>query len=69
MRFINFIEDQEVIKTIFKHLGLWLVKGKPPPMANAPPTEFQIDRSDAQFPSSDGYLYRDPEYSVDVCAS
>ena len=27
MRIISFIEDQEVIKVIPKHLGLWLVKG------------------------------------------
>ena len=27
MRIISFIEDQEVIKVILKHLGLWLVKG------------------------------------------
>jgi hypothetical protein len=26
MRIISFIEDREVIQTILKHLGLWLVK-------------------------------------------
>ena len=31
-----------------KHLGLWLVKRKPQPWANAPPTEFHLDCSDAQ---------------------
>jgi hypothetical protein len=28
---------QEVIKTILKHLGLWLVKSRPTPKADAPP--------------------------------
>ncbi len=62
-------EDQEVIKTILKHLGLWLVTRKPEPRAKGPPTEFHIDHSDAQIPPSDEYLYRGPEYSLDVCAS
>jgi len=31
MRIISVIEDQEVIKTILKHLGLWLVTRKPQP--------------------------------------
>ena len=29
MRIISFIEDREVIQTILKHLGLWLVKSRP----------------------------------------
>ncbi|MBM4329733.1 MAG: hypothetical protein FJ117_00680, partial [Deltaproteobacteria bacterium] len=37
MRILAFIEDQEVIKAILKHLGLWLVKSKPAPKAHAPP--------------------------------
>ena len=31
MRFIAFIEDEEVIKKILKHFGLWEVKAPPPP--------------------------------------
>ncbi len=31
MWILSFIEDQEVIKTILKHLGLWLVTRKPQP--------------------------------------
>ncbi len=69
MRVISLIEDQEVIKTILKHLGLWLVTRKPQSRANAPPIEFQIDYSDAQTPPSDEYLDRDPEYSMEVCVS
>jgi len=37
MQIISFIEDREVIKTILKHLGLWLVKSRPTPKAHAPP--------------------------------
>jgi hypothetical protein len=31
MKVISVIEDQEVIKKILKHLGLWQVKPRPPP--------------------------------------
>ncbi len=34
---------------------------------NAPPGEFYIEYSDAQIPPAAEYLYRDPEYSLDVC--
>jgi hypothetical protein len=34
---ISFIEDREVIQTIPKHLGLWLVKSSPSPKVHAPP--------------------------------
>ena len=37
MRVIAFIEDEDVIGKILKHLGLWEVKRKPLPRANAPP--------------------------------
>jgi predicted DNA-binding protein (UPF0278 family) len=30
MRIIAFIEDEEVIKKILKHLGLWEAKARPP---------------------------------------
>ncbi len=69
MRILRAIEDQEVIKTILKHLGLWLVTRKPEPRANAPPRAFHIEYSDAQIPPAAESLYRDPEYSLDVCVS
>ncbi len=69
MLILSVIEDQEVIKTILKHLGLSLVTRKPEPRAKGPPRGFQIDYSDAQIPPSAEYLYRDPEYSLDVCVS
>ncbi len=30
MQMISFIEDREVIKAMLKHLGLWLVRSRPP---------------------------------------
>jgi hypothetical protein len=32
MRILAFIEDEEVIEKILKHLGLWDLKVRPPPM-------------------------------------
>ncbi|WP_139198480.1 hypothetical protein [Syntrophus gentianae] len=31
MRIISFIEDAQVIRDILTHLGLWLVRSRPPP--------------------------------------
>jgi hypothetical protein len=36
MKVISVIEDEEVIKKILAHLGLWKVKPRPPPKANEP---------------------------------
>jgi hypothetical protein len=36
---ILIIEDPDVMKKILKHLGLWDVKRKPRPVANAPPID------------------------------
>lgn len=70
MRIISFIEDQEVIKKILKHLGIWLVKKKPSPRANAPPhtTETYLDYSDSQLPASCDYLYVDEQYPEEFSA-
>ncbi|MBL7177711.1 MAG: hypothetical protein ISS66_17965 [Desulfobacteraceae bacterium] len=64
MKILAFIEDEHVIKKIFKHVGLWDVKPRPPPKANASPKalEIRIDYSDFQLPLSDNYLYVDPQY-------
>ena len=44
MRILAFIEDQEVIRAILKHLGLWLVRSEPTPKAHAPPA---LNRSES----------------------
>ena len=43
MRIISFIENEDVISKILKHLGLWQVKQRPPPRAKAPPQNIHID--------------------------
>jgi hypothetical protein len=45
MKVISVIEDQDVIKKVLKHLGLWEVKPRPPPKATRPTkmAEYSID--------------------------
>jgi hypothetical protein len=64
MRVFSVIQDEEVIKRILKHLGLWEVKPRPPPKATGPAKtpEHTIDYSTSQLPASDKWLYVDPEY-------
>jgi hypothetical protein len=62
MKVISVIEDEEIIKKILKHLGLWdrnppqlrRVKARPPPKATGPPKvqEYSIDYSVSQLPES-----------------
>ena len=52
MRVIVFVEDEAIVKKILKHLGIWEVKLKPRPKANAPP--FIPDSY--PIPSVDDYL-------------
>ena len=37
MHIISFIEDQQIIHDILTHLGLWLVRSRPPPKIHDPP--------------------------------
>ena len=62
MKVISVIEDEDVIKKILKHLGLWQVKPRPPPKATRPTKvhEYSIDYSVSQLPGSDDWLYADP---------
>jgi hypothetical protein len=53
MKVIGVIEDQDVIKKILKHMGLWEVKPRTPPRrakTQTLHTEPHIDYSDAQSP-------------------
>ena len=62
MRVIVVIEDPEVVKKILIHLGLWLVRSRPPLEKATFPT---IDRSEFEpTPRVDAY-YADPDYSWD----
>ena len=73
MKVISVIEEEEVIKKILKHLGLWEKKARPPPKTGAFPTRTDtlIDDSYSQLPVSDNlsrayrsneWLYVAPEY-------
>ena len=69
MRVIFFIGDQEVIKKILKHFGLWEVKPRPlPRMAKSQPlsTEPHINYSDSQVPPSDKGFCVEPTHPADL---
>ena len=68
MRILAFIEDEDVIKKILKHLGMWAIKARPPPKrAIGPPLNIHIDSSHSQIPPSEDYLYYDPDlYALGV---
>ena len=67
MKIISFIEDEEVIEKILKHLGLWDLKARPPPKAKAPSLTISIDDSDSQVPFSTPPFYPDPDYPIHSC--
>jgi hypothetical protein len=65
MRVISSIDDREVVKTILNHLGLWLIRSRPPTKAHAPPAgEYAVDGSYTVFP--DHAVYGDPDYAWDA---
>jgi hypothetical protein len=69
MRIIAFIEDEEVICKILKHLGLWEVKQRPPPRAKAPTRNIHIDYTVSQTPFYEDDLGCDPDYPIEMYAS
>jgi hypothetical protein len=68
MKIVSFIEGEEVIEKILRHLGLWDVKARPPPKGKAPPVSIERDDSDGQVSSFD-YFYADPDYPMDSYVS
>jgi len=66
MKVINVIEDEEVIKKILKHLGLWEIKERPPPKTGALEPNVRIDTSDSQVPPCEDHIYCDPEYPIEA---
>jgi hypothetical protein len=68
MSIISFIENEEVIRRILEHLGLWLVKGRPQPRANAPFLQIHLDYSDSQIPSFENDVHKDPDYPIETYA-
>jgi len=67
MRIISFIEDQQIIRDILTHLGLWLIRSRPPPKICAAITLFESKASDsyAHPPHQHADAYADPQYSWD----
>ena len=61
MKVISVIENEQVIEKILYHLGLWEVKARPPPKTSTPQPNVHIDKSDSQVPTSDEYLFTDPD--------
>ena len=55
-----------VLKKILKHLGLWDVKRKPQPVANAPPIDVFHAYDQQPGPSADDCI-RDPDYPAEAC--
>jgi len=72
MRIIAFIEREEIIKKILKHLGLWEVKSRPPPKIHSPPAELYADYSLAELGQADSQIppwdddYSDPDYPFEA---
>jgi hypothetical protein len=62
---ISFIEDEQLIRKILKHLDLWHIKHKPPPCANGPPPKSFIIYDQSSAPSADNYLI-DADYQIET---
>jgi hypothetical protein len=64
MRIISFIEDAQVIRDILKHLGIWLVRSRPPPKIHDPPNR-EYAAANLQIQPHNDTIYGDPEYTWD----
>jgi hypothetical protein len=65
MRIIAFIEDEQLVKKILKHLGLWRIKRKPPPRSHGPPAEAFIIYDESASPCADDYII-DADYPIET---
>ena len=64
MRIISSIEEPSVIGDILKHLGVWLIRSRPPPKIHAPPIR-EYTAADLQIQPLNDTIYGDPEYTWD----
>ena len=64
MKVISVIENEDIIRKILKHLGLWDLKARPPPRKEEAPgiTETTMDYLVSQLPPSEDHLYFHVEY-------
>jgi hypothetical protein len=53
MKIISFIEREEIIKKILKHLGLWEVKSRLPPKIHPSPAELYAEYGSTVFAPDD----------------
>ncbi len=68
MKVIAFIEEEQLVKKILKHLNLWDVRRKPPARAHGPPTEAFIIYDESSPPGADDYII-DADYPIEMYAS
>jgi hypothetical protein len=64
MRVISAIDDRQVIRAILEHLGLWLVRSRPPPKIHDLPN-IEYATADLQIQPHPDIIYGDPEYTWD----
>jgi len=64
MRISSAIDDRQVIRAILEHLGLWLVRSRPPPKIHDPPIR-EYAAADHQLQTHADTIYGDPEYTWD----
>jgi len=64
MRIISSIEDPSVIRAILAHLGLWLVRSRPPPKIPDPSIR-EYAACDLHHQTHADDFYGDPDYSWD----
>ena len=65
MRIIFFIEDEQLVKKILKHLDLWDVRRKPPARAHGPPPETFIIYDKLSSLGADDYII-DADYPIET---
>jgi hypothetical protein len=66
MRIIVFIENEDVIKKILKHLALWDVRRRPRPTANSPPIDVFPAYDPSPAPTADDCL-TDADFAIVAC--
>jgi hypothetical protein len=64
MRVISVIDDRQVIRAILEHLGLWLVRSRPPPKIHDPPIR-EYAAAHLQIQPLNDTIYGDPEHTWD----
>jgi hypothetical protein len=64
MRVISAIDNRQVIRAILEHLGIWLVRSRPPPKIHDPPIR-EYAAANLQIQPLNDTIYGDPEHTWD----